>query len=94
MQGMIWGEPELTMVYACLWDVLPHLDRALLERFFSAGTFTCTLPSILSLFNSQSLTLVNAQLLQPGFSLLSSQSLTLVSAHSLHQSQQPIFHAG
>ena len=23
MQGMIWGEPELTMVYALLWDVLP-----------------------------------------------------------------------
>ena len=23
MQGIIWGEPELTMVYALLWDVLP-----------------------------------------------------------------------
>ena len=22
MQGMIWGEPELTMVYALLWDVV------------------------------------------------------------------------
>ena len=24
MQGMIWGEPELTMVYTLLWDVFCH----------------------------------------------------------------------